>query len=337
MKLKTPVKIDQLIKYLEGYNEEFKNYLVEGFTHGFSLEFKGIRNLKEPKNLKSATNNLAVAETKLRKEIELGRIAGPFRTPPIKDLTISPIGLHPKKTPGEFRLIIHLSHPKGTSINDGIAHEDATVQYANIGMAIKMIKALGKNCYMAKTDIKNAFRIILLHPSQYKLTGIKFKDCYYIDLNLPQGASSSCAIFEKFSTAIEWIAKQKLKIPFIIHILDDYLIIAKTKGECKKQLKRFIKFCGLMGVPVAFEKTIGPQQIIEFVGIELNSVKMHARLPDSKITKCIGKIEDLIKRERASLKQVQELSGLLNFACNVIYTGKNLFAQIIQFNYRQDK
>ena len=75
---------------------------------------------------------------------------------------------------------------------------------------------------MAKTDIKNAFRIVPLNKDQYKLTGVKFDGKYYIDLNLPQGASSSCKIFESISTAIEWIAKNKLNIPNIIHILDDF-------------------------------------------------------------------------------------------------------------------
>ena len=326
--MQTPVKIKELAKYLDGYDEELKDYIINGFEKGFSLEFKGERSLKEPNNLRSAINNKAIAQEKIDKEVELGRIAGPFESPPIKNLTISPIGLHPKKKPGEFRLITHLSHPKGRSINDGIAHEDATVQYANIGMAIKMIKEVGKNCYLAKTDIKNAFRIIPLHQSQYELTGIKLNGFYYIDLNLPQGASSSCAIFEKFSTALEWVAKQKLDIPFIIHVLDDFLIVASTKAECKKQLKRFIKFCNICGIPIAADKTIGPFQIIEFVGIELDTVNMQARLPESKIKKCMTKIENVLGKEKASLREIQVLSGLLNFACNVVYPGKAFMRRI---------
>ena len=106
-KLNTPVKIHELTNYLDGYNVELRNYLVEGFTEGFSLEFKGERNMGETRNLKSAVMNPKVTEDKINKELKLGRIAGPFKSPPLKDLTISPIGLHPKKAPGEFRLITH--------------------------------------------------------------------------------------------------------------------------------------------------------------------------------------------------------------------------------------
>lgn len=46
----------------------------------------------------------------------------------------------PKKLLGDFRLIHHLSLPKGISINDGIADEDTTVHYATLTDAIRLIK-----------------------------------------------------------------------------------------------------------------------------------------------------------------------------------------------------
>ena len=53
------------------------------------------------------------------------------------------------------------------------------------------------------------------------------------------GCSSSCNIFETFSTALEWIAMNKLNASAVIHILDDFLFIAPSKeisvwGNCKE-------------------------------------------------------------------------------------------------------
>ena len=42
------------------------------------------------------------------------------------------------------------------------------------------------------------------------------------------GCSSSCKTFEMFSTALEWIAQNKLHIPYILHLLDDFLIISPS-------------------------------------------------------------------------------------------------------------
>ena len=60
----------------------------------------------------------------------------------------------PKKSPGEFRLIHHLSFPKGSSLNDGISSENTRVTYATVEDAIRFIKSVGSGCFLAKTDIK---------------------------------------------------------------------------------------------------------------------------------------------------------------------------------------
>ena len=82
---------------------------------------------------------------------------------------ISPIGLVPKKVKGQFRMIQHLSYPFGNSVNDGIPKDQSSVHYANVDDAVGIIKNLGKGCVMLKTDVRNAFRIIPVHPQDYKL------------------------------------------------------------------------------------------------------------------------------------------------------------------------
>ena len=107
------------------------------------------------------------------KEIEAGRVVGPFKTPPFPNFRISPIGIVPKKVPDELRLIHHLSYPKGSSVNDSIPDACSSVHYATISDAIHILKKLGAGCFLAKTDIKSAFRIIPVHPLEYPLLGIK--------------------------------------------------------------------------------------------------------------------------------------------------------------------
>ena len=48
-----------------------------------------------------------------------------------------------------FLLENHLSYPAGSSVNDGIPKELATVRYATIDDAIRLIKSLGKGCFLA--------------------------------------------------------------------------------------------------------------------------------------------------------------------------------------------
>ena len=92
------------------------------------------------------------------------RIAGPFQTPPLPKFRVFPLGVVPKKVPGEFRVIHHLSYPKGLSLNDGIPHEYSSVSYANIEDAIRFIKKAGHGCFLPKTDVQSAFCIIPMNP-----------------------------------------------------------------------------------------------------------------------------------------------------------------------------
>ena len=325
----TPVRVDRLKFLLSGYDPSIADRLVSGFQNGFQLHFQGQRLSRSSHNLQSAFENMSVVNNKLEKEILAGRIAGPFNEPPFSSFIISPLGVVPKKTPGEFRMIHHLSFPNGASVNDGIPAEFSSVQYATISDAIHLIKKVGKDCFMGKTDIKNAFRIVPIHPNDYNVLGMIWKEKYYYDKCMPMGCSSSCSTFELFSSALEWIARDKLKINHLIHVLDDFFVVAPTSALCEKQITLFVEMCHYLGVSIAPEKTFGPSNVLSFVGIELDATKFEARLPEDKIEKCKQLISDFLKRKKATLKEVQSLVGLLNFACSVIVPGRAFLRRLI--------
>ena len=61
-------------------------------------------------NLKSAEEFAEVIDRKLAKELALGRIIGPYDVPPTcLRYRISPLGVVPKKSPGEFICSLFLS------------------------------------------------------------------------------------------------------------------------------------------------------------------------------------------------------------------------------------
>ena len=170
--------------------------------------------------------------------------------------------------------------------------------------------------------MKNAFRIIPICPMDYSLLGMRCRNLYYYDRCMPMGCSSSCKTFETLSTAMEWIAQNKLKINHIIHLLDDFLIVAKSQSLCQDQLHLFLDLCSYLGIPIAPEKTCGPATTLSFAGIELDSVSFEARLPLDKIDKCLSLIASFLTRKKVTLKEIQSLTGMLNFACSVVVPGR---------------
>ena len=115
------------------------------------------------------------------------------------------------------------------------------------------------------------------------------------------GCSSSCAIFEAFSTALEWLALHRLGASGVLHILDDFLFIAESEEKCQADLNSFLNLCEYLGVPIAEERTVDPQTVLQFAGITLDTVKQEARLPDDKLQKCCRLLHDFCKRRKVTL------------------------------------
>ena len=150
----SPVDVAILNKLIINYpNQEVKNKLLKGFQFGFSLEYDGDRKCYTCNNLKSALENKPQVQEIIDKEIQEGRVDGPFNSPPMDDFRISPLGLVPKKEPGKFRLIHHLSYPAGDSVNDHIDPELCSVHYTRFDTAVQMVQRLGKGALLGKADI----------------------------------------------------------------------------------------------------------------------------------------------------------------------------------------
>ena len=113
----SPVSPVALCKLLTGYDVNLAAYLVHGFTYGFRIGCIGLppQHQGVVHNLKSSDEFSEVIDSKIAKELALGRIMGPYDAPPLySNYRVSPLGVVPKKAPGEFRMIHHLSHPEGS-------------------------------------------------------------------------------------------------------------------------------------------------------------------------------------------------------------------------------
>ena len=264
------------------------------------------------------------------KELSLSRIAGPFKLPPFPDLVISPLGMVPKKETGKFRLIHDLSFPHCLSVNSFISDESASVQYESLDKIVHLVQSFGPNCLMAKCDIEEAFRIIPIAPQDRHLLGFTFDDKFFFDKCLPMGCRSSCAIFETFSKALQWVAIHKLQVSGISHILDDFIFVGPP--NCQKvshDLNSFLDFCSVTGIPIKHSKTVQPSTSIIAHGIKVDSASMQISLPQDKLSNCMSLLSQFQHKKKIQLRQLQSIIGLLNFACRVVRPGRAFLRRLI--------
>ena len=64
-------------------------------------------------------------------------------------------------------------------------------------------------------------------PETHYLLGFNFNGQYFAYTSLPMGLKSSCKIVEIFSSAL--VARRQLSTPFILHMIDDCMILFPSK------------------------------------------------------------------------------------------------------------
>ena len=250
----------------------------------------------------------------LAKEVKLGRVAGPFLTPTLPDLQCHPVGVVPKKYSSEWCTIYHFSYPEGDGINDHIPKDLYSLQYVRVDDAIHILQTMGPVSFMAKTDLKSAFHLIPIHPHDWNLLGIYWQSKFHVDLYLPFGLRLAPFLFNLLSDALEWILKNKYGIKHVIHILDDFFLVEPSKLQCLTSFSTLLHTFMSVWAPVVASKTLGPSQVLEFMGIVLDSVRMGARLPADKLSRTKDMLNSFQFCQSARLVELQSLIGTLQFA-----------------------
>ncbi|CAC5416369.1 unnamed protein product [Mytilus coruscus] len=61
-----------------------------------------------------------------------------------------------------------------------------------------------------------------------------------------------------------------------------------------------------------------------------DTVEQEARLPSDKLSKCIELIQEFLRRKKVTLREIQSLCGLLNFACQVVLPGRAFLRRLYE-------
>ena len=66
-----------------------------------------------------------------------------------------------------------------------------------------------------------------------------------------------------------------------------------------------------------------------FACVELDTIRGESRLPEDKLLKCKHLITEFMRKKKATLRELQLLIGLLNFACSVVVPGRSFLRWLI--------
>ena len=198
---------------------------------------------------------------------------------------ISPLGAIPKPA-GGVRLIHDCSRPAGNSLND-FAVLESSQTFQNIDDATSLVQ---QDYYMAKVDLKFAYRSVNISKGSQRFTGLQFsiggRTIYMRDTKLPFGSRLAPGIFHRLTQAVKRMMARRVFTATVAY-LDDFFICGRTVNECATALSTLITLLRQLGFRINWNKVVDPVQCITFLRIEIDYKSTTKRLPQDKSCKLL--------------------------------------------------
>ena len=167
---------------------------------------------------------------------------------------------------------------------------------------------------LVSVGLKNAYRMIPVHPDDYHLLGVTWAGQTYVDRALPFGLRSAPKIFT---------------ISYQIHYLDDFLFFgAPLAEEAAAALETVVRILRALGIPIATHKTEGPTTSLIFLGILVDTCTFELRLPVDKLTRLQIKLDTWTTRKHCQKHELKSLLGHLSHAATVVRHGRTFLRKL---------
>ncbi|KAL0157927.1 hypothetical protein M9458_046003, partial [Cirrhinus mrigala] len=157
-------------------------------------------------------------------------------------------------------------------------------------------------------DLKDAYFHVSILPRHRPFLRFAFEGRAYQYKVLPFGLSLSHRVFTKVAeAALSPLRERGIRI---LNYLDDWLILAHSWDLVCAHRDMVLNHLAQLGLRVNWEKSkLFPAQRISFLGVELDSVSMSARLSPERAQSVLRCVATLRCGSAVPLKQVQRLLG----------------------------
>jgi len=331
--LPQPLHIPLWRQELRGYHDVgLVEYLQYGWPIGYTAPDFPAGEGNQKANHHSALAHPMHVDKYIQKELAHGALLGPFSAPPFLQCHISPLMTRPKKDSQDRRVIVDLSFPHGTSVNDGIPREHYLgdcykLQYPGVDNLVSLVIAHGQGSHMYKVDLERAYRHFRCDVSSYPLLGIEWNKEYYIDISIPFGLRTGALICQKVTNAFVYIMS-KYGIDLVNYIDDIAGCNAPDAAQDDYSLVRAkAKALGLREAP---HKLCHPCTSMVFLGINFDSVALTLKIPADKVQEVLQLLQQWQHRRTASRHQLQSLLGKLHHVAKCVRPARLFVSRMLE-------
>ncbi len=184
----------------------------------------------------------------------------------------------------------------------------------------RIIKCIQPQDWFAAIDLKDAYFHVSILLRHRPFLRFAFEGRAWQYRVLPFGLALSPRVFMKVvEGALTPLREVGVRI---LNYLDDWLILAQSREQLGDPRDLVLRHLSQLGLRVNWEKSkLSPVQRISFLGVELDSVSMTARLTEERAQAGLNCLSSFRGRNVVPLKQFQRLLGHMASAAAVTLLG----------------
>ena len=145
----------------------------------------------------------------------------------------------------------------------------------------QVLECVHQGDWFTSIDLKDAYFHVSIIPKHRKFLRFSFQGIQYQYNCLPFGYSLVPRTFSKcVETALEPLPRTGMRVLFY---LDDLLLLARSREEAALQTDTLVCHLSSLGFMINWKKSSAlPAQFVTYLGVELDSVSMRARLSQQR-------------------------------------------------------
>ena len=308
--------------YLWDSVDENAEYLLKGACFGYHVVNENCPCRYKEQNYNSilSTRNHEIMSTLVKKELSVGKVTLVDELP----RCVHSLGAVEKVSPDDsygIRPITDCSRSDNIDcVNSYVDEICETFKYKGLDDVSDIVT---NSAYMSVCDISDAYRSVNIYAADREYQGLEwdFRDgqgpSYMMDNRLCFGLSSGPAVFNALSELVVRCMDRRGHMD-TINYLDDFLVVRPTMESCMEAQRTLIHVLRVIGFSISYKKLLGPAQVVRYLGIDVDSVNMNLSLPVDKLIRLKTVVDSFLNRKKATKKELEELTGLLNHCAQVV-------------------
>ncbi|XP_067217303.1 uncharacterized protein [Linepithema humile] len=174
--------------------------------------------------------------------------------------------------------------------------------------------------YLASIDLEDAYLLVPVHQNDRKFLRFRFLGHLYQFRVLPFGLASAPYIFTKILRPVAYFLRVK-GFSSVIY-LDDFLFIAPSHNQCRKNIKATRQLLLSLGFLINERKSVStPTSSCRFLGFIFNTSSFTVSIPPDRREKLFQRSLDILARSSCKIRYLASFIGSLISVCPAVQYG----------------